>query len=357
MQILDHDLLSGDYWGNNLFAWGAMILTVIVVLALIRLIEWALHRHLEKARETETQYDDLLLEAVERTNLWLLFFPVLFFSMRWVQLPAGAATLVRNIAIVAFLIQLGIWASALSMFWISRVQRSKMETDAAAATTISALGFVARIAIWSVVFLLALENLGFEIAPLVAGLGIGGIAVALAAQKVLGDLFASASIVIDKPFVIGDFIIVGDFLGTVEYIGLKTTRVRSLGGEQIIFSNSDLLDSRVRNYKRMLERRVLFGVGVTYQTPREKLEMIPQMIRGIVESVEGARMDRCHFKGFGAFSLDFETVYHVLDPDYGVYMDIQQKINIEIVRAFEGAGIEFAYPTQTLFLEKSGAAH
>jgi small-conductance mechanosensitive channel len=229
-----------------------------------------------------------------------------------------------------------------------------MKEDAAAATTIGALRFIAKLVLWTAVLLLALDNLGLDITTLVAGLGVGGIAVALALQSVLGDLFASLSIVLDKPFVIGDFIIVGDFLGTVEHIGLKTTRVRSLSGEQLVFSNGDLLSSRIRNYKRMAERRIVFGFGVVYQTPAEQLEAIPGMVREFIESLEKTRFDRAHFKGFGNFSLDFEVVYYVLVPDYNIYMDIQQQINLALYRRFEQDGIEFAYPTQTLYVMGQG---
>jgi small-conductance mechanosensitive channel len=181
---------------------------------------------------------------------------------------------------------------------------------------------------------------------------VGGIAVALAVQNVLGDLFASFSIVLDKPFVIGDFIIVGDHLGTVEHVGLKTTRIRSLSGEQLVFSNTDLLGSRIRNFKRMYERRVVFSLGVVYQTPARLLEKIPPMLRQIVESREQVRFDRAHFRDFGPHSLNFEIVYWVLSPDYALYMDIQQEINLEIYRRFEQEGIDFAYPTQTLYLRQ-----
>ncbi|MBZ0254689.1 mechanosensitive ion channel family protein, partial [bacterium] len=187
---------------------------------------------------------------------------------------------------------------------------------------------------------------------LVTGLGIGGIAIALAVQKVLGDLFASLSIVLDKPFVNGDFVIFDTVLGSIEHIGIKSTRIRSLTGEQIVCSNSDLLNTRIRNFKRMHERRVVFALGVTYQTPADKLEKIPGYIREIIESKDTVRFDRSHFKSYGDFSLNYEIVYYVLSPDYLVYMDIQQAINLEIYRKFEQEGIEFAYPTQTLFLDK-----
>jgi small-conductance mechanosensitive channel len=215
---------------------------------------------------------------------------------------------------------------------------------------------VARLAVWSLVLLLALDNLGFNITALLAGMGIGGIAVALAAQNILGDLFASLSIVLDKPFVVGDFIVVGEQLGTVEYIGLKTTRIRSLGGEQIVFSNTDLLGSRIRNYKRMQERRVVFGFGVVYQTPHEKLQTIPGMVREIIGKLDRARFDRAHFKEYGDSSLNFEVVYYVLSADYNVYMDIQQAINLELFRRFQEDGIDFAYPTRTLYVVGEQAA-
>jgi len=230
--------------------------------------------------------------------------------------------------------------------------RRRLDDDADSATSIAALGFVVKLAIWAVVILIALDNLGVDITALIAGLGIGGIAIALAVQSVLSDLFASLSIIVDKPFVIGDFIVVGDQMGNVERIGLKTTRVRSLSGEQIVFSNSDLLSSRVRNYKRMYERRIVFGFGVLYETPTDVVAAIPSMVREIVERQMNVRFDRCHFRSFGNSALDFETVYYVDVPDYNVYMDTQQAINLGIMRAFEVEGIEFAYPTQTLYVRR-----
>jgi small-conductance mechanosensitive channel len=207
---------------------------------------------------------------------------------------------------------------------------------------------VVRLAVWSAALLLMLDNLGVDVTALVAGLGVGGIAVALAVQNILGDLFASLSIALDKPFVIGDFVIVGDFMGTIERVGLTTTRIRSLSGEQLVFSNSDLLASRIRNYKRMQERRVAFSVGVTYQTSPDTLEAIPGMIRELIENQQTTRFDRAHFKAFGDSAYLFEIVYYVLDPDYNRFMDTQQAINLGICRRFAEHGIEFAYPTRTV---------
>jgi small-conductance mechanosensitive channel len=237
-------------------------------------------------------------------------------------------------------------------FWIQRSVRKKLDDDAATATSLAALGFVAKVVIWTIIVLLLLDNLGVNVSTLIATLGVGGIAVALAVQNILADLFASLSIIVDRPFVIGDFIIVGDQVGTVEKIGLKTTRVRSLTGEQIIFSNSDLLSSRVRNYRHMYERRIAFTIGVTYQTPAETVALIPSLIEDIISSQSNVRFDRSHFKSFGDFALNFEIVYYVLVSDYAAYMDAQQAINLGIMRAFAERKIEFAYPTQTLFVQR-----
>lgn len=221
--------------------------------------------------------------------------------------------------------------------------------------SIAGVRWVVLFAAYAIILLLALQNLGVNVTSLIAGLGIGGIAVALAIQNLLGDLFASLTISLDKPFVAGDFIIVGDEKGTVEQIGLKTTRVRSLSGEQLVFGNADLLSSRIRNYKRMNERRVVFGFGVVYATPPETLEQINTLVRSIVESQPNVRFDRCHFHRFGVSSLDFEVVYSINSPDYNTHMDVQQAIHLAIARAFIARGIEFAYPTQTLYIARGPA--
>ncbi|MCB0033710.1 MAG: mechanosensitive ion channel family protein [Anaerolineales bacterium] len=228
-----------------------------------------------------------------------------------------------------------------------------MEDHAAQVTTMRALAFVAKFVIYSIVLLVALDNVpGVEITTLIASLGIGGVAVALAVQNILGDLFASLSISLDKPFVIGDFITVGDDAGQVEQIGLKTTRLRSISGEQLIFSNSDLLNSRVRNYKRMQERRIVFSFGVVYSTPAAQLEEIPRRVQEIIEQQENARFDRAHFKSFGNSSLDYEVVYYVLSNDYALYMTIQQAINLALYRLFQEQEIEFAFPTRTVYVNQ-----
>ena len=257
-------------------------------------------------------------------------------------------------AAVYLLLQVARWGDVGVHGWLQHYRTRRSAQDAASTTSTAALGFVARTAVWVIIVLMILENFGVNITTLVASLGIGGIAVALALQNVLGDLFSSLSIVLDKPFVVGDFIAVDDISGTVEYVGLKTTRIRGLGGEQVVFSNSDLLGSRIRNFKRMETRRIVFAIGVTYEIGRQQLRAIPAILREVVEAQPQVRFDRAHFKSYGASSIDFETVYIVQTADYGAYMDIQQAINLALFDRFAEEGIDFAYPTQTVYLARAG---
>lgn len=211
--------------------------------------------------------------------------------------------------------------------------------------TLQSILIVLRVAVWGVACVFALDNLGFNVSAVLAGLGIGGVAVALAVQTILGDLFNYFVVCFDKPFEAGDFIVVDKHSGVVENIGVKSTRVRSLDGEQLVFSNSDLTGSRIRNFKRMAERRVLFKLGLIYETPPEKIPGICDQIRKIIQSIPKTRVDRVHFKEFGDFSLNFEVVYYVLSSDYNQYMDTQQKINLSVMEYFKKEGFEFAYPT------------
>lgn len=302
------------------------------------------------AATTLTIWDDLLAELIDRLNMVFFFLLAIYIGSLKIKLPVAAAVALGHVVAIIGLIQLGLLLAHAVNFWVSRFRKQKLESNAGAVTTLTSVGFVLRMLIWVILILIGLDNLGINITTLIAGLGISGIAVALAIQNILGDLFASFSIVLDKPFVIGDFIIIDDYMGTVEHVGLKTTRIRSLSGEQLIFSNADLLRSRIRNYKRMLERRVVFALGVVYQTSQESLRRIPEMIRGAVERQSQVRFDRAHFKAFGNYALNFEVVYWIQNPDFTIYMDTQQAINLDIFGQFEEAGIEFAYPTQTLLM-------
>jgi len=346
------ELLAKEVIGNTVQSWLIALLAASVSLACFYLFKaYIISRLVALAKQTRGDWDDALADLLARSSGVFLFLVALFVGSLFLSLPETVHQGIFRVTMIALLIQAGLWLNGLVLFWLARDTRRRREQDPASVTTINAMGFVGRLALWAVVLLLVLDNLGIDVTALIAGLGIGGIAVALAVQNIFGDLFASLSIVLDKPFTVGDFLIIDDFMGSVEYVGLKTTRLRSLSGEQLIFSNADLLGSRIRNYGRMFERRVVFALGVTYQTPRGKLTRIPGIIREAVEEQDKVRFDRSHFKSYGAFSLDFETVYYVLAPDYNLYMDIQQAINLRIHERFEQEGIEFAYPTQTLFVQ------
>ena len=347
------EFLQTQIASNSLQSWliAAVVAVVVLLLAgIFRLILIKQLIRLEKGNEVPLW--PILLAVVRRTKWLFLFIFALFIGLLFIEIPTSSRRIINSIVIVSLVIQIGLWAAIALKVMIEQYRQKQLEKDPASITTLNLLNFIGRIIIWSIVLLLVLDNLGFNITTLVAGLGVGGIAVALAMQTILGDLFASLSIVLDKPFVVGDFLVVGDLLGSVEYVGLKTTRLRSLSGEQLIFSNSDLLKSRIRNFGRMYERRVQFDIGVTYQTPREKLIKIPEIIRQAVEKQDKTRFDRSHFKEYGDFALIFESVYYVIGADYNLYMDIQQAINLHVHERFEQEGIEFAYPTQTLFIQK-----
>jgi len=341
-------------YGNTVRSWGlALALSLLLYLA-IGIGKRSVVKKLEKvAQLTSTRLDDLLLVLIRRTRSGIVLVVSMFLGLQLLTLPEPLMSLFTKIALLVFLVQIGIWGSFLISDWLENYVAGKAE-NRERVTTVRTIGFLVRLLFFSLIVLWGLDNLGVNITALIAGLGVGGVAVALAVQNILGDLFASLTIVFDKPFVIGDFILVGEHLGTIEHIGLKTTRVRSISGEQLIFSNTDLLQSRIRNFKRMLERRVVFTFGVVYQTPYEKLKVIPGMVKAIIEAQQKVRFDRAHFFKYGDSSLDFEVVYWVLDPDYNFYMDTRQAINLEICRRFVVECIEFAYPTRTVYMTPQG---
>ncbi|ACF14478.1 MscS Mechanosensitive ion channel [Chloroherpeton thalassium ATCC 35110] len=326
------------------------ISVAISLMVFFRLLIWRLR---VLAERTQNKIAEGSLTVIGQTKIFFHIAVAIYTAILFVkELPDVNVLLVNRLLAVAIIVQLGIWGSSLIAFWIANYRKEKLEQDAASVTTFIAIGFLVKVGLFTLLFLLILANFGIDVTALIAGLGVGGIAIALAVQNILGDLFASLSIAMDKPFVIGDFISVDTFSGTVDHIGLKTTRVKSISGEQIVFSNADLLGSRVRNFKRMQERRIVFAFGVTYETGIDKLKTIPDMVKEIIQAKENVRYDRVHFKEFGDFSLNYEVVYFVLVPEYVVYMDIQQQINLELYERFEKSGINFAYPTQLVYLNK-----
>jgi small-conductance mechanosensitive channel len=341
------------FYGNSIKDWVIALLILLVILASLRILREILYRRVKAKGEDKTaEWQCLLENIICRIRLLFLLFIAVYVSSQWLSLPEAVTTVFYKLLKVALLLQGALLVSEVISCLTDLYRKKRMIIDAESATGIIALGFVIRITLWTIIILLILDNLGISIAPLIAGLGITGIAVALAVQNILGDLFASLSIILDKPFVIGDFITVDKYMGTIEHIGMKTTRIRSLSGEQLVFPNKDLLQSRIGNYQRMNERRIVFSIGVVYQTHHEKLEMIPRLIREVIEKHKNTRFERAHFNEFGPSSLNFEVVYWVLSPDYNLYMDIQQAINLELFHRFSHEGIEFAYPTQRLYINR-----
>jgi small-conductance mechanosensitive channel len=351
------DWLDYQLFGNPLREWTISAAVLIAALALLFLARHLLRGRLQRtAKTTDSAFFKVAGHVVGQTKGWFLILIATNVSLRSIDASEAFDTVFGRLLVIGMLIQIGIWAVAgLGRFMLLR-REQQLEEDAGAVAALDIVGFLVRVSVWAIVFLLALDNLGINITALVAGLGVGGIAVALAAQNIISDLFASLSIVLDRPFVLGDFLVIDDYYGNVEKVGLKTTRVRSLSGEQLVFSNNDLLNSRIRNYGQMVERRIVFEIGVVYDTPHEKLERIPKLIEDIIVKQDLARFDRAHFHQYGAYSLNFEIVYYVESSDYKLYMDIQQAVNLQIFRTFAEAGIEFAYPTQTLFVNRDGAA-
>lgn len=344
-------ILDRRWYGNSVREWligaAAFLVAILALTLLRRLLVARLGRIAER---TATQLDDLVVELVRRTRWYFIVFVAFEVGTRFVTLRPRVDEIIGRVVLVFVVVQIGVWGNGVVDFWVAQfARRRSAEADAASATTLVALGYAARAVLWALVLAMLLRVFGFDVTALITGLGIGGVAIALAVQNVLGDLFAAMAIVLDRPFVIGDTINVDTVTGTVEHIGLKTTRLRSVSGEQIVMANGELLKGRIRNYKRMIERRVVFTVDVTYDTAPDVVARIPAMLREIVGTQSPVRFDRSHFATYTDSTLRFETVYWVLDPDYAKFMDIQQAINLELLRRFNAQRIEFAFPTRVVY--------
>ncbi len=293
----------------------------------------------------------LFFYLVSRTRQFFLLALALDAAQESLTFSARIQHIVSNSLLILVLLQVGSWAVRAVRFYLE-LKELERGPDRVFAGSLDIINFVARMLIWSLLILVALDNLGVNITALLAGLGVGGVAVALALQNILGDLFASLSIALDKPFVVGDSLNIDTFTGSVERIGIKTTRLRSETGEQIILSNADILKSRVRNYGRMPEQRTLMTIRVTYTTPGDTLRHIPKLLEDIVREQANTRFDRCHLKTMGDSSLHFELSYFVQQPKLNPLMDLQQSVLFRIIDEFARLGIEFAYPTQRILLER-----
>lgn len=298
--------------------------------------------------DTKNKWDDIVVFSMERTSQVFIIACSLVLGIKFIPQTKKVSLYTDRLFFIILMYQIAVWSHYLLEKWIHHTVRQGTSKNPSAASSISLLQLLGRMILYTFIFLFTLSNLGIKITTIIAGLGVGGIAVALALQRILGDLFSSLSIVLDKPFVVGDFIVIDQFMGEVEKIGLKTTRLRSLSGEQIIFSNSDLLATRIRNYKRMHERRVSFSLNLPHQISSDRLKTAVSLICAIVRSKSRVRFERCHFMKMNSSSHDLETVYWVLSDDYDLFMDIHQDILFDIKNTFEMEKIMLAYPTQTV---------
>ncbi len=338
---------------DYLIAVGVFVVGIFIIWGLKRIF---FKRVKEWAEKTETSLDDFLVKAIGKRLFPLVYFGLFYLSIQGLKLKPvfnkgiDACGLLLLI-IIGVRLFLSIFNNSINKYLL------KKDLDSSRQQAIKIVMPVMKVIIWALAVIIILDNFGIKVSALMAGLGIGGVAVALASQAILGDMFHYFTIFFDRPFELGDFIVVGEYIGTVEHIGIKSTRIRSQGGEQLILSNTDLSNSRVRNYKRMGKRRVFFKFGVTYDTPVEQLQEIPVMVQRIIESLAETYFDRAHFASYGDFALVFEVAYHVLNSDFNRYMDIQQEINLNLKREFAIKGISFATPTQTVFIHQQQPAH
>jgi len=323
-------------------------------IGVIKLFKQLIIARLRKiATKTKTDFDDLVIKIVAGVGWPFYLILSLWLALQFIH-PIDLIQKVLRWGVVIIVTYYAVRAIQRIIDYTTRkvIEKRQKEEKVSDTTVIDLLGKILKASLWVIAIILILSNLGYNISTLIAGLGIGGVAIAFALQNILVDIFAAFSIYFDKPFQIGDFIIVGGDLGVVKKIGIKTTRIQTLQGEELVVSNRELTETRVHNYKKMEKRRIAFGFGVKYETPTEKLKGIPQIVRDIIAKVELADIDRVHFKKFGDFSLDFEVVYYLRSSDYNKYMDTQQEINLAIKEKFEKEGVEMAYPTQTLYLNK-----
>ncbi len=349
------EFLSNQFLGNYIRDYFWALAAFFGILILLRIFKSQIVKRLKKlAEKTKTQLDDLLVKILDSAG-WPTFYLLLslYLALKFIQSPQ----ILDNIIYYALIIIITYLAvktggDIIDYGTLKIIQKKEKGKEKIDRSMVDILSKGLKAILWVVAVVLVLSNLGYNVSTLIAGLGIGGIAIAFALQNILGDLFASFTIYFDRPFQIGDYIIIGDDAGTVKHIGIKSTRIQSRQGEELIISNKELTEARVHNYKKMEKRRIVFAFGVTYETPTQKLKKIPNIIKEIVDKIETAEIDRVFFKEFGDFGLNFEVVYFLKSSDYALFVETQPKINLAIKEAFEKEGIEMAYPTQTVFVKR-----
>tara|TARA_B110000116_G_scaffold43141_1_gene35600 strand:+ start:4806 stop:5849 length:1044 start_codon:yes stop_codon:yes gene_type:complete len=343
------ELLSSVWVNNRTLDWTVAALLVLSVIGVLKLlISTIATRMALSSKKTETKLDDLILRCLENVKTISIVFFGFYLGALNLNLPTVVDEFLQKGLILVFLLQGALWANTVVNHILTDWAREKYSGDSTISTALGSIGFLVRGAVWAMFLMLALDNVGLDVGPLIASLGIGGVALALALQNVLGDLFASFSIVFDKPFVVGDFIETGGFEGRVQHVGLKTTRLEALSGEQLIVSNSDLLSSRIRNFEKRAKRRISFILRVVYDTPSEKLEKIPGILREIIKKQKVAQFDRAFLTKLGTHGINFEAVYFIEAPDLSSFGTVNHDINMGIIEKFGLEGIEFAVTSKTI---------
>lgn len=346
--------LNYSFAGNMLREYVMAAIIFIVVFLVLKIFKKIIIVKLHRiAKKTKTDIDDFLIKVLDEIGWPLYVIVPLWFAVRTLQMPQILDTGVTYLTLIILTFYAILSLTKALEFGANRYvkEREKREKE----VDRHVLDLLIRIAkgiLWAIATLLVLANLGYDVTTLIAGLGIGGLAVAFALQNILSDMFASFSIYFDKPFKLGDFIVFGDKKGTVEKIGIKSTRLKTLLGDELVVSNRELTETQVHNYKKMKKRRISFSFGVTYDTSTKKMKKIPGMVQKIIDKIEVTDFDRAHFTSFGDFSLNFDVVYYLKKSEYRVFMDTQQEINLKIMEAFKKEKIEMAFPTQTIYLEK-----
>lgn len=350
--IPEMTVMKYTFLGNTVFDYLMTLVIFVVMIAVMRIFKFVILNRIKKlALKTKTDLDDMFIEAIERVFSKPFYVLVsLYVSLRYLVVSEGF-----QIYLHYFLILISTYYGIkfVSTF-VDYGTKKFMERGGEKKVDASALKLMnsaAKALLWMIAALLILSNLGYNINTLIAGVGVGGIAIAFALQNILADVFASFSIHFDKPFETGDFIETGTDSGTVKSIGIKSTRLTTPKGDELVISNRELTESRVHNYKKMEKRRITFTLGVEYGTPAEKLRKIPKIMKDIINGLK-LEVERVHFKEFGSSELKFEIVYYLPSNDYMVYMDKQQEINLKIKEAFDKEKISFAFPTQTIFMGK-----
>src|SRR5690625_414601 len=347
------DFLNQVFLGNTVERWLIAAGIIIFGMLLVKLLKGSVFTRLKSLSErTQNNIDNFVLEKFEEFVIPAIYFLIVY----WGILSLDLHIQVQSIVEVAFIVIVTYFAIRLISSVFLLMLRSyviKQENGEEKVREVGGIMLIINVVIWSVGLLFLLDNLGYNITAIITGLGIGGIAIALAAQNILEDLFNYFVIFFDRPFEIGDYLVIEDKSGTVDYIGIKTTRIRSLTGEQLVFSNGDLSESRIHNYKKMQRRRIVFSVTIAYDTPLEKLREIPGLLKEIVSSDDRADFDRAHFKELSDYWLEFEVVYHVKSSDYNIYMDIQQEYNFQILERLSEMDVEIAYPSKTVYIQNN----